>query len=96
MLKHFRPIYWLVIALLVVIIYGQVQFELGLADKMGDITGLIQSQATAAEIWDVGKEMLLYTLGSVILKMLFKMKIKREKLNLKMYHFVIQMEKDMS
>lgn len=67
LLKHFRPIYWLVIALLVVIIYGQVQFELGLADKMGDITGLIQSQATAAEIWDVGKEMLLYTLGSVIL-----------------------------
>lgn len=39
LLKHFRPIYWLVIALLVVIIYGQVQFELGLADKMGDITG---------------------------------------------------------
>lgn len=67
LLKHFRPIYWLVIVLLVVIIYGQVQFELGLADKMGDITGLIQSQATAAEIWDVGKEMLLYTLGSVIL-----------------------------
>ena len=67
LLKHFRPIYWLVIVLLVVIIYGQVQFELGLADKMGDITGLIQSQATAAEIWDVGKEMLLYTLGSVVL-----------------------------
>ena len=44
LLKQFRPIYWFIIALLVVIIYGQVQFELGLADKMGDITALIQKQ----------------------------------------------------
>ena len=67
LLKQFRPIYWFIIALLVVIIYGQVQFELGLADKMGDITALIQKHASTSEIWKVGKTMLLYTLGSVVL-----------------------------
>jgi len=68
LLKQFRPIYWFILALLVVIIYGQVQFELGLADKMGDITALIQKHASTSEIWKVGKTMLLTQLANAITK----------------------------
>lgn len=65
--KYLKPLEWLLIAVSVVFIVGQVWLDLKLPDYMNDITKLVQNTDSAySEIWKTGGYMLLCALGSFI------------------------------
>lgn len=67
-LKHLRWKEWLLVAACVVLIVGQVQFDLALPDYMSEITRLVQTEGSQmSDILLAGGKMLLCALGSMLL-----------------------------
>lgn len=67
-LKHLRWKEWLLVAACVVLIVGQVQLDLALADYMSEITRLVQTEGSQmSDILLAGGKMLLCALGSMLL-----------------------------
>ncbi|WOO37718.1 ABC transporter ATP-binding protein [Anaerocolumna sp. AGMB13020] len=66
-LKYFKKIEWLQVALCLVFITGQVWLDLKLPDYMSEITLLVQTEGSSmSEIWSAGGYMLLCALGSLV------------------------------
>lgn len=68
LLKYFKWYDWLLSLIIVAIIVLQVNLEMELIEKMGEIVGLIQNYANGAPLnssmlWDVGYKMILIALG---------------------------------
>ena len=66
--KQMRRKEALMALLCAVLVVGQVWFELRLPDYMTQLTTLIKTPGSASgDIWNVGVQMLLVTLGSAVL-----------------------------
>lgn len=66
-LKNFKWYYWLMLALMIGIIVGQVQFDLVLPDYMSEIVSLVTTPGSAmSEIWRVGLIMIGCAFGSMV------------------------------
>lgn len=72
LLRYLKWYEWIMAVVVVGIIVLQVNLEMELIQKMGEIIGLIQSHAkgiivlTASMLWEVGLKMILYALGICI------------------------------
>ena len=69
--SKFKWYEWLIVLLIVGFICLHIFCDLGLPEKMGQIISLVvqdnvENVASSSEIWDVGKIMLLYSLGSIL------------------------------
>ena len=68
LLKNMRRKEVLMVLLCTVLVAVQVYFDLRLPDYMTDLTTLIKTPgSTSGDIWNVGVQMLLVTLGSAVL-----------------------------
>ena len=64
-LKHLKPVEWLIILICVGFLFVQTWLNLKLPDYMTDITKYVETPGTAmSKIWEAGGYMLLCTLGS--------------------------------
>jgi ATP-binding cassette subfamily B protein len=66
-LKHLKPLEWLLILICVVFLFAQTWLDLKLPDFMTDITTYVQTpDSEMSKIWEAGGKMLLCTLGSAM------------------------------
>ena len=66
-LKNFKWYYWLMLALMLLIIIGQVQLDLIVPDYMSQIVSLVTTPGSEmSEIWRVGLIMIACAFGSLV------------------------------